>query len=81
MRREKSGDGIDACWRCVAPTTRWRVWGRTRGQAPDIDGVACFPQETQVASGEIVPVRIVGTADYDLHVSRLPGPLASPATC
>ncbi len=56
-----------------------RVGGQTRGQAPDSDGVAYFPQETQAASGEIVPVRIVATADYDLHVNRLPSPLASRA--
>lgn len=37
------------------------------------------PQENQAASGEIVPVRIVATADYDLHVNRLPSPLASRA--
>lgn len=52
-----------------------RVWGRTRGQAPDIDGVAYFPQETQAASGEIVPTRIVGVTGYDLNVRRLSGAL------
>jgi ribosomal protein S12 methylthiotransferase len=58
-----------------------RVWGRTRGQAPDIDGVVYFPQQSQAASGEIVPVRIVGAAGYDLNVSRLSEPPSASSSC
>ncbi len=60
-----------------------RIWGRTRGQAPDIDGVVYLSefaqpaQQTQAESGEIIPVRISSVDGYDLNATRL----APPAPC
>ena len=48
-----------------------RVWGRTRGQAPDIDGVVYLSRFTQAESGEIIPVRIASAAGYDLNATAL----------
>lgn len=48
-----------------------RLWGRTRGQAPDIDGVVYLPAETQASSGEMRSVRISGSDGYDLHATVL----------
>jgi ribosomal protein S12 methylthiotransferase len=46
------------------------LWGRTRGQAPDIDGVV-FLSRTQAESGDILPVRITGVSGYDLRATSL----------
>jgi ribosomal protein S12 methylthiotransferase len=50
---------------------RGRLWGRTSGQAPDIDGVV-FLDRTQAESGEIIPVHIRGVSGYDLRATPLP---------
>lgn len=49
---------------------RGRLWGRTRGQAPEIDGVV-FLERTRAESGEIVPVRITGVSGYDLRARQV----------
>jgi ribosomal protein S12 methylthiotransferase len=41
------------------------VTGRTRAQAPDIDGQVLI-ESSDVQVGEIVPMRITGSTDYDL---------------
>jgi ribosomal protein S12 methylthiotransferase len=45
-----------------------RLWGRTRGQAPEIDGVVLLDR-TPAEMGEIIPVRITGVAGYDLRAT------------
>ncbi|MGH7960546.1 MAG: 30S ribosomal protein S12 methylthiotransferase RimO [Candidatus Binatia bacterium] len=52
---------------------RGRLWGRTRGQAPDIDGVV-FLERLRAESGEIIPVRISGVSGYDLRARRVARP-------
>jgi ribosomal protein S12 methylthiotransferase len=47
-----------------------RLWGRTRGQAPDIDGVVLL-DHIQAETGEIIPVRITGIARYDLRATQI----------
>jgi ribosomal protein S12 methylthiotransferase len=42
-----------------------RPFGRTRQQAPEIDGVVLL--DCGLEPGEIVPTRIVAAGDYDLH--------------
>jgi ribosomal protein S12 methylthiotransferase len=42
--------------------------GRTRGDAPDVDGVVRIEGPAPV--GQIVPVRITGSSDYDLEGRR-----------
>ena len=42
--------------------------GRTKGDAPDVDGVVRVGGPAPV--GEIVPVRITGSSDYDLEGRR-----------
>jgi ribosomal protein S12 methylthiotransferase len=46
-----------------------RLWGRTRGQAPDIDGIVLL-DHTRAEVGEIIPVRITGIAGYDLRATQ-----------
>ncbi len=46
---------------------RW--WGRTRGQAPEIDGVVLLDR-VRAGVGEIIPVRITGAAGYDLRATH-----------
>lgn len=50
-----------------------RLWGRTAGQAPDIDGVV-YIQRGMAEVGEIVPMRIHAASGYDLRAT----PIASP---
>lgn len=50
---------------------RGRLWGRTRGQAPEIDGVV-FLDRVRADSGDILPVQITGVSGYDLRARRLP---------
>jgi ribosomal protein S12 methylthiotransferase len=45
---------------------RGRVLGRTRGQAPDIDGTVAL-ERADVAPGDLVQVRIVEAGTYDLR--------------
>jgi ribosomal protein S12 methylthiotransferase len=45
-----------------------RLWGRTRGQAADIDGVVLLDR-VRADIGEIIPVQIVGVAGYDLRAT------------
>ncbi len=40
--------------------------GRTRWQAPDVDGQVFLPQIDEARVGQIVPVRVTQAADYDL---------------
>jgi ribosomal protein S12 methylthiotransferase len=40
------------------------LWGRTCGQAPEVDGITFI--ETDAAAGSIVPVRITDAVGYDL---------------
>ena len=43
--------------------------GRTRADAPEIDGVVHLPGVTEFQSGELVEAEITGADDYDLWVS------------
>ena len=46
------------------------VTGRTPTQAPDIDGQVLI-ESSDVQVGEIVPMRITGSTDYDLIASTI----------
>ena len=48
---------------------RW--WGRTQGQAPDIDGIV-FLEQCPADSGDMVRARITGASGYDLQARCLP---------
>ncbi len=48
---------------------RW--WGRTQGQAPDIDGLV-FLEQCLADSGDMVRTRITGASGYDLQARCLP---------
>ncbi|HEV8718160.1 MAG TPA: 30S ribosomal protein S12 methylthiotransferase RimO [Candidatus Binatia bacterium] len=50
--------------------TRGRLWGRTRGQAPEIDGVV-FLNHIQAESGQIIPACITGVSGYDLRAKEI----------
>ncbi len=54
----------------TGPDDQGRLQGRTRAQAPEIDGVV-FLQHMQADVGEIVPLQITGVAGYDLRASHL----------
>jgi len=45
--------------------------GRTRGHAPDIDGLVYLTPNRHCAAGEIVPVRIIRAEAYDLFAEFL----------
>jgi ribosomal protein S12 methylthiotransferase len=47
---------------------RWAecYFGRTKADAPDIDGKIFFSSEEKLAMGQFVKVRIDDTMDYDL---------------
>lgn len=47
--------------------TQGRLWGRTRGQAPEIDGVT-YLSRCHAESGEIVRTCIISASGYDLRV-------------
>ncbi len=47
-----------------------RLWGRTRGQAPEIDGVVFLPH-VRAESGEIIAGRITGVSGYDLRAIEI----------
>ena len=42
--------------------------GRWRGQAPEVDGVVLFAEESRVRPGDIVTARVVDSLGYDLEV-------------
>lgn len=50
---------------------RGRLWGRTRGQAPDIDGIVFLNRQARAQSGEIITARVTGTSGYDLRATCL----------
>jgi ribosomal protein S12 methylthiotransferase len=52
----------------IGPNDQGQQQGRTRAQAPDIDGVVLLTR-VQADAGEIVPVQITGVAGYDLRAS------------
>ncbi len=54
-----------------------RPYGRMAAQAPEIDGVVYF-REVPLEPGELTPVQIVSSGDYDL-VGRRVGPAANRA--
>jgi ribosomal protein S12 methylthiotransferase len=54
----------------TGPDDQGRLQGRTRSQAPDIDGVV-FLSHVHADVGEILPVQITGVAGYDLRASCL----------
>jgi len=45
-------------------------WGRTQGQAPDIDGVVLL-ENCQADIGEIVQARMMGVDGYDVRATCL----------
>ena len=47
-----------------------RLWGRTRGQAPEIDGIV-FLSRSRAESGQIIPVCITGVSGYDLRAREI----------
>lgn len=49
---------------------RGRLWGRIRGQAPEIDGIVAMEQ-AQGEVGEILPMRISAVSGYDLRAKPL----------
>lgn len=51
---------------------RGRLWGRTRGQAPEIDGIVLLDRRVQADNGDLIPVCITGASGYDLRATRLP---------
>jgi ribosomal protein S12 methylthiotransferase len=53
-----------------------RLLGRTRGQAPDIDGAVVLHGEAE--PGDIVQARIVGAGTYDLEAVMSPGRVPAP---
>jgi ribosomal protein S12 methylthiotransferase len=56
----------------IEGTTRRKefpYWGRTRFQAPEIDGVT-YVRGGKLAPGDIVRCRITGAALYDLHAQK-----------
>jgi len=50
------------------PQGRW--WGRTRGQAPEIDGIVLLGRG-QAESGQILAARITGVSGYDLRAKEI----------
>jgi ribosomal protein S12 methylthiotransferase len=49
---------------------RGRLWGRSRGQAPEIDGTVLL-ERIQAEVGEIVPMQISGASGYDLRAKAI----------
>src|SRR5262249_52952161 len=47
-----------------------RCWGRTRGQAPEIDGIVLLGRG-QAESGQIITARITGASGYDLRAKAV----------
>jgi len=51
---------------------RDRQWGRSRGHAPEIDGIVLL-EHTRAEAGDIIPMRISGVSGYDLRARSLVG--------
>jgi len=51
---------------------RDRQWGRSRGHAPEIDGIVLL-EHTCAEAGDIIPMRISGVSGYDLRARSLVG--------
>lgn len=49
---------------------RGRLWGRSRGQAPEIDGTVLL-ERAQAEVGDIIPVHITGASGYDLRAKLI----------
>ena len=49
---------------------RGRLWGRSRGQAPEIDGIVLL-ERTQAEAGSILPMQISAVSGYDLRAKPL----------
>lgn len=49
---------------------RGRLWGRSRGQAPEIDGTVLLDR-AQAEVGDILPVHITGASGYDLRAKPI----------
>lgn len=45
-------------------------WGRTRGQAPEVDGITHLPG-VHLQPGQIIRARLVGAGTYDLYATPL----------
>jgi ribosomal protein S12 methylthiotransferase len=56
---------------------RW--WGRTQGQAPDIDGIV-FLEQCRADSGDMIRARLTGASGYDLQALCLPEQPLQPHT-
>ena len=56
---------------------RW--WGRTQGQAPDIDGIV-FLEQCRADSGDMIHARLTGASGYDLRARCLPEQPLQPHT-
>ena len=54
-------------------------YGRTQGQAADIDGVVLLRGRLEWEVGRIVPVKITRASTYDLEAAPLPTHEAVPA--
>ena len=46
--------------------------GRSRADAPDVDGLVFFTSDHEPLSGDIVRVRVTGATEYDLTGERIP---------
>ena len=51
---------------------RGRQWGRSRGHAPEIDGIVLL-ERTKAETGDILPMRISGVSGYDLRATSFVG--------
>jgi len=51
---------------------RGRQWGRSRGHAPEIDGIVLLGR-TKAETGDILPMQISGVSGYDLRAEPLGG--------
>jgi ribosomal protein S12 methylthiotransferase len=51
---------------------RGRLWGRTRGQAPEIDGIVLL-ERTPAEAGDIIAMQISAVSGYDLRAKSLGG--------
>ena len=49
---------------------RGRLWGRSRGQAPEIDGTVLL-ERTYAEVGDILPMQISGASGYDLRAKPI----------
>jgi len=66
-RRQRSmiGEQVDVLVEGVSAESELLVQGRHAGQAPEIDGVT-YITSGEMQPGDVIPVRITETSDYDL---------------